>query len=336
MPTHITTQKLWDSCLRPLLPGMLDNKAFPDIRSLQSAGSFSSLLFYDSRCPDFCIRLSNYFIGVDTGWYEHSTGESLLVLQFVLHDSLYFRLDGGSRLCMAEGQYNFIASPSLNSVSWFDPANSHAGTLDIHFTAPLLRTLGEDFPELIGLLENMEKGHAATLSAMPITVSPAQLRTLHSIIDCPYTDDLRRMYMQSKVIILLLQSLDHLIARPDAKETDIHLSRYDLEKIHQSREYLLCNMENPPTLKELAHKMGINDFKLKKGYKQVFGTTIFGDFNKVRMEKARQYLLETRKSISDISLLAGYQDPPNFIRAFKAYYGISPNQFRKQYNLYPG
>ena len=336
MPTHITTQKLWDSCLRPLLPGMPDCKAFPDVRSLQSSGCFSSLLFYDSRCPDFCIRLSNYFLGADTGWYEHSKGESLLVLQFVLHDTLYYRLEDGPRLHMTEGQYNLIASPSLNRINWFDPANSHTGTLDIHFTAPLLRQLGEDFPDLIALLESVEKGQSTTLSLLPVTVSPAQLRTLHSIIDCPYTDDMRRMYMQSKVAILLLQSLEHLITRPCAKETDIHLGRYDLEKIHQSREYLLCNIENPPTLKELAHKMGINDFKLKKGYKQVFGTTIFGDFNKVRMEKAREYLLETSKSISDISLLTGYQDPPNFIRAFKAYYGVAPNQFRKQNHSHPG
>lgn len=84
-------------------------------------------------------------------------------------------------------------------------------------------------------------------------------------------------------------------------------------------------------LMPLSHKIGMNEFKLKKGYKQVFGTTIFGDFNKVRMEEAKNHLLGTDKSISDISLLAGYDDPPNFIRAFKHYFGLAPNQFRKHY-----
>jgi AraC family transcriptional activator of pyochelin receptor len=110
----------------------------------------------------------------------------------------------------------------------------------------------------------------------------------------------------------------------------ILLTKSDIEKIHASKEYLLLNMDNPPTLKELAHRMGMNDFKLKKGYKQVFGTTIFGDFNRSRMEKALFHLLHTELSLADISLLVGYQDSPNFIRAFRSWYGTTPGQVRKQ------
>jgi AraC-like DNA-binding protein len=131
--------------------------------------------------------------------------------------------------------------------------------------------------------------------------------------------------------VLLLLALEELVCRPARQSTSITLRKYDLEKLYEAREYLLHNIENPPTLKQLAHKIGMNEFKLKKGYKQVFGTTIFGDFNKVRMEEARNHLLETDKSIADISLLAGYDDPPNFIRAFKHYFGSAPNQFRKQH-----
>jgi AraC-like DNA-binding protein len=136
--------------------------------------------------------------------------------------------------------------------------------------------------------------------------------------------------MQSKMSMLLLLALERIISRPVEKEGGIHLKRYDLEKIHEAREYLLLNMENPPTLKELAHKMGINDFKLKKGYKQVFGTTIFGDFNRERMDKAIECLLEKHMSIADTALVTGYQDPPNFIRAFKAYFGSTPGEMRKR------
>ena len=162
------------------------------------------------------------------------------------------------------------------------------------------------------------------------------LRMLHAIIDCPYTDDLRRTYLQSKTAVLLLLALEQLISRPTEQPAGIPLRKYDLEKLYEAREYLLHNIENPPTLKQLAHKVGLNEFKLKKGYKQVFGTTIFGDFNKVRMEEAKHYLLETEKSIADISLLAGYDDPPNFIRAFKHYFGTSPNRFRKEHLIANG
>ena len=202
-------------------------------------------------------------------------------------------------------------------------------TLDIHFSPAYLKRVSEDFPELIRWMGKKEA--SSTLSATPASVTPIMLRMLHAIIDCTYTGELRRTYMQSKAAALLLLSLEQLICQPSRESTSITLRKYDLEKLYEAREFLLHSIENPPTLKQLAHKVGMNEFKLKKGYKQVFGTTIFGDFNKVRMEEAKNYLLGTDKSIADISLLAGYDDPPNFIRAFKHYFGLAPNQFRKQY-----
>lgn len=302
---------------------------FPDARELQSSGCFSSLLFYDDQSPDFCIRLSNYFLGADAGWYERSSGDRLLVLQFVLHESLVYMLEGGERKFMSEGQFNLFGAPSISKINWFDPANSHVDTLDIHFSPAALQKLGDDFPELIRWMG--KKDVTSTLSPVPATVTPIMLRMLHAIIDCPYKDDLRRTFLQSKTAALLMLALEQLISRPAETQAGIPLRKYDLEKLYEAREYLLHNIENPPTLKQLAHRVGLNEFKLKKGYKQVFGTTIFGDFNKVRMEEARHYLLETDKSIADISLLAGYDDPPNFIRAFKHYFGTSPNRFRKEH-----
>ena len=329
MPIHSTTPTLRGAILRPLLPEPSGTTAFPDVRELQSSGCFSSLLFYDDQCPDFCIRLSNYFLGADAGWFEKSSGDRLLVLQFVLHDCLYYKLNGQEPRSMSEGQFNFIAAPSISKINWFDPANSHVDTLDFHFSPAYLKQVGDDFPELIRWIAKKEC--PSTLSNTPASVTPIMLRMLHAIIDCTYTGELRKTYMQSKTAALLLLALEQLICRPERESTTIPLRKYDLEKLYEAREFLLHNIENPPTLKQLAHKIGMNEFKLKKGYKQVFGTTIFGDFNKVRMEEAKNYLLGTTKSIADISLLAGYDDPPNFIRAFKHYFGLAPNQFRKQY-----
>jgi len=336
MPIHITTQKLRESFLKPLLLEASTGSAFPDTRALQSSGCFSSLLFYDSHCPDFCIRLSNYFLGADVGWPESQRAEPILELQFVLHHSLSYRMEDGPKKTIAEGQYNMIAAPSVAKINWFDKANSHTSTLDIHFSPAYLQKMGGDFSELTELLEKKEKGVTAQLGSSAATASPMMMRILKAIIDCPHTGDLRRNFMQSKISVLLLLALDQIISRPFEKEAGIHLKRYDLERIHEAREYLLLNMENPPTLKELAHKMGINDFKLKKGYKQVFGTTIFGDFNRERMDKAIQCLLEKNMSIADTALLTGYQDPPNFIRAFKAYFGSTPGELRKRYEQING
>lgn len=336
MPIHITTQKLEDNFLNPLLLDASTGSTFPDTRALQSSGCFSSLLFYDSHCPDFCIRHSNYFLSTDMGWQGPGASDGLRVLQFVLHHSLYYRLEGDRKKCMGEGQYNMLATPNVGKVNWFDKTNSHTSTLDLHFSPGYLQKVSYHFPELGLMLEKKEKGVTSQLSSSAASASPMMMRIIKAIRDCDYTGDTRRNYMESKVSILLMLALEQLISCGAEKDTTIHLKRYDLEKIHEAREYLLLNMENPPTLKELAHKMGINDFKLKKGYKQVFGMTIFGDFNRERMDKAVQCLLEKNMSISDTALLTGYQDPPNFIRAFKAYFGSTPGELRKRHEQLTG
>jgi YesN/AraC family two-component response regulator len=88
-------------------------------------------------------------------------------------------------------------------------------------------------------------------------------------------------------------------------------------------------MDEPLTLIALAHKMGLNDFKLKKGYKQLYGATLFEDFFHFRMQRARQLLQQTDHSIIAITEMIGYKNVSAFSVAFKKYFGDSPGTFRK-------
>jgi len=273
--------------------------------------------------------MSNYFVSEDPGWYEKDPQDTILELQFALKGDLHYQLDDGIKLFLTEGQYNMLYSPSVRKISWFDSGNSHTTTLDIHFSPAYLQRMAVDFPELAALMEKRDKLISSLLSASPANFSPDMLRVMNAIIDCNYTGDLRRVYMQSKVTELLLMALERIISRRVEKKSGIRLRQYDVEKLYESREYLLMNMDNPPTVIELAHKVGINDFKLKKGYKKLFGATIFEDFHRARMEKAKEYLSDKKKSLLEIALLTGYQDASNFSRAFKGYFGLTPGYIKK-------
>lgn len=345
MPILISP-RLGEACRSPLSPEPTTSSAFPDAGALQAAGCFSSLVFHDGRCPDFCIRLSNYFISADPGWSKGRGTGPLLALQFVLQGDLHYRLGShphshfhspGSSgkysvvKIMEEGQYNMVTLPSMRTISWFNTANSHTTTLDIYFSPAALRKPGIEFPELAGLLEKREQSVPGLLSSCPGSVNPELLRILHAILDCNYVGDLRRVYMQSKVSELLFIALERIISHSKEKAPGISLKRYDVEKIQESREWLLLNMETPPTLKELAHHAGINDFKLKKGFKQLFGIPIFEYFKQARMEKASQLLQETDKPHVEIAMLTGYKSTSGFAAAFKDFSGFTPGDFRKMF-----
>jgi len=111
---------------------------------------------------------------------------------------------------------------------------------------------------------------------------------------------------------------------------DIRLWPADYEKIREARDYLLFNMDQPCTVIELAHKVGLNDFKLKKGFKQLYGSTIFDFLLEARIEKARMLLTETVMSIQEIAVATGYKNISSFTAAFKKRTGVSPRSFKQR------
>ena len=79
-----------------------------------------------------------------------------------------------------------------------------------------------------------------------------------------------------------------------------------------------------PAGTELSRIAGINEFKLKRGFKEVFGQTVFGYLNDERMDLAKSDLLEKQKSITEIAFELGFSSVQHFSNAFKKKFGVSP------------
>jgi AraC-like DNA-binding protein len=98
----------------------------------------------------------------------------------------------------------------------------------------------------------------------------------------------------------------------------------DREKILNAREILLKHIGDPITIKELSRKVAINECYLKKGFKEIFGTTIFDFYQQQRMEHAKYLLYEKGLSVTDVSALLGYSSISHFSTAFKKHTGLKP------------
>jgi AraC-like DNA-binding protein len=83
------------------------------------------------------------------------------------------------------------------------------------------------------------------------------------------------------------------------------------------------------SIPEIAHEVGLNEVKLKKGFKQVFGVGLYGFLMTVRMEKAKNLLENTSKPVNEISILVGYKSTSSFIKLYKKRYGCSPYAWRR-------
>ncbi|MBK1876285.1 AraC family transcriptional regulator [Pelagicoccus mobilis] len=80
------------------------------------------------------------------------------------------------------------------------------------------------------------------------------------------------------------------------------------------------------SIAEISRAVHLNEFKLKRGFKQRFGTTIFGYLRQKRMEAARSKLQRGGISIIEVANAVGYSNPSHFARAFKEAFGVNPSQ----------
>lgn len=97
-----------------------------------------------------------------------------------------------------------------------------------------------------------------------------------------------------------------------------------------AKDILNANFDNPPSLTELARQVGLNDCTLKRGFREVFGTTAFGYLHDYRLEQALQLLQERHLNISEIARKVGFASYTSLSKGFRRKYGVSPKQYQTQ------
>jgi AraC-like DNA-binding protein len=102
----------------------------------------------------------------------------------------------------------------------------------------------------------------------------------------------------------------------------------DIRRFARAREILAMRFSPAPTISTLARELGINETKLKSGFKALYGQTVFEFGQKCRMEHAMHLLRDKRMRIGQVSDAVGYQHQGTFASAFKAFFGVRPKDVR--------
>lgn len=148
---------------------------------------------------------------------------------------------------------------------------------------------------------------------------------IEALLNHTYSDTLENIFINAQTQILLLYSMDCILGEKEETFSCKFLSNdADREKITKAREVLLQHIGEPLTIKELSRKVAINECYLKKGFKELFGTTIFDFYQSQRMEHAKYLLYDKGLSVTEVSMLLGYSSISHFSTAFKKHTGIKP------------
>jgi AraC family transcriptional regulator, transcriptional activator of the genes for pyochelin and ferripyochelin receptors len=155
-------------------------------------------------------------------------------------------------------------------------------------------------------------------------VTPVMQQLICSIQNNTWQGSIRSLQLQSKVYELLALQLEQfktLEAGTNGMSAD------DVEKLHFIKLYLQHHFLEELSLTGLCRVAMLNEFKLKKGFKQLFGTTVFAYVKTLQMDYASRLLKEERKTVEEVAYLLGYEHAQHFSTSFKKYFGNSPSQW---------
>ncbi|MEL7332544.1 MAG: AraC family transcriptional regulator [Cyanobacteria bacterium J06560_2] len=171
------------------------------------------------------------------------------------------------------------------------------------------------------------KAYASQPFCQTVTLSPKIAKVLQDLLDCPYKDTLRQIYLEGKALELIALYFSRWSMAGSA--TDSYFNQRTIDSLHQARHLLFENMSTPPSLESLAKQIGMSERKLQQGFRQHFGTTVFGALRDYRMEQARQLLEKRRMSVEAIAHTVGISHRGHFAKVFKRKFGVTPKDYLK-------
>ena len=226
----------------------------------------------------------------------------------------------GNRYCEEKGCGHCEQKPTEN-------CNGKLNTVDVfvfHFSSTFLHQFTHNVKLSNRKDEVLAFKHPAAFTKL-FPLCAKKRNVLDALLNHSYTGALENIFLNAKIHELLLYSLDCLVdEKQEGFSCKFLQDEHSLQAIYNSREILLQNIGNPITIKDLSRMVAINECYLKKGFKEVFGTTIFDFFQQQRMEHAKYLLYEKGLSVTDVSALLGYSSISHFSAAFKKHTGLKP------------
>jgi len=247
------------------------------------------------------------------------------------HVSLHFQLNGYSdasisgfpnNIPMAKGEFNLMNCINPDSTFTFPKQRQYEYIcigLKPSFFQNLLRACGNEYAHL--LKRNMGE-QSFSLFSTNQQINQWLRSNLRLLVQSPVPQSLLSPYLQAKIAeitILALASGNHT-----AKQEVLNSG--DKEKLYAVKNFLSASFLNDLSLSGIARQFMLNEFKLKKGFREMFGITVFGHVCKLRMEHAYYLLCHTDLPIGEVAAIVGYHSDAAFIRAFRQVFGSSPGQ----------
>ena len=244
---------------------------------------------------------------------------------------MHFCLRGNSKFLFNEGGYIFDVLDN-RSILLYNPQRTLPINLEIQPKTTLVSLLIsiEKFHSLF----SKESGYIPFLSNEnsnrkfydDTEIKPTVAVVLHQIINSNINSSIRELYVKGKIYELLSLHFQKEEST-DAEYCPFLVDEQNVLKIRKAKEIIISRMSEPPSLQELALEIGLNLKKLKEGFKQIYGDTVYSFLFDYKMEHARKLLESNLYNVNEVGSQVGYSTASHFIAAFKKKFGTTPKKY---------
>ncbi|PIB28815.1 AraC family transcriptional regulator [Maribacter sp. 4U21] len=157
-------------------------------------------------------------------------------------------------------------------------------------------------------------------------VSPAIAVVLSQMINYNLHPTIKKLFIKGKVYELISLYFNKS-TDADVEQCPFLVDEDNVKRIRRAKELIIANMAEPPSLPELSKEIGLSLKRLKEGFKQIYGDSVYSFLFDYKMEYARRLLESGQYNVNEIGLKIGYSTSSHFIAAFKKKYGTTPKKY---------
>lgn len=274
----------------------------------------------------FVLTYKNEGVGVDT--VERAIDSSFIQFHFCLKGALAFKFN--------KGNYTLNINEE-NSLLLYNPQQDLPIHLEVNPNSWLV-TLLISIKEFHALF-SQEAGYISFLSDdnkdkkyyKDGKISPSMAIVLTQIAHYNLNASIKNLYLKGKAYELLSLYFNRS-EDANTEHCPFLVDETNVIKIRKAKDIIIARMAEPPSLQELADEIGLSLKKLKEGFKQIYGDSVFSFLFDYKMEEARKLLETGGLNVNEVGLKVGYSTSSHFIAAFKKKYGTTPKKYLQSIN----
>lgn len=250
-------------------------------------------------------------------------------LTYTISGNKWYEINGGRNILASfkKQEFNYLLMPKDQIwLRWNPEEKLEIFELSVS-PEMMLKYLPDHHPFFPVLVRSIKENGAASMSGPNLFIHSKGMEILYDMLNCPLEGRYKQLYFKSKLGELLALELEAFELKVNIPRKHPKLRSIDIERMHQVKDIIISNIQSHLSLIDLAHQVGTNEAYLKRHFKEVFGTTVFGFLYLEKMKQAME-LLRMGHSVSEVSVLTGYKYVAHFTRAFKRHFGINPKKVK--------